>query len=255
MAPNKQCALDSVVTECFRFLEWGALDNIRNAFEFRLNGAQGHDDVVPAWTDILVTLLPKTSSSHRLTQLRPISLVSTLQKWYLACVTSLARNLSTPPVANLLGFEPTHQCMEISEFIRLLLQRAHEWGIPIFVGKGDISTAFDAIEHPILDAALESRSVPLPLRVAYLRELVEVNRSISLQGLCTPPVSLGKGGKQGSTETPCNWNCLLDFLLTPLILSWTSKKFGVDLGTASCRSPTWPGLMTCGGLLVTSLSS
>ena len=92
--------------------------------------------------------------------------------------------------------------MEIYGFTRLLLVRAQEWGLPVHVGKGDAHKAFDSIEHVTLDQALEMRGVPLALRCACLRELVDIVLIVSLQNTFSEPVELRKGGKQGGSETP-----------------------------------------------------
>eukprot|EP00972_Heterocapsa_arctica_P036299 5341743-Heterocapsa_arctica.AAC.1 len=71
--------------------------------------------------------------------------------------------------------------------------------------------------------------------------MLDVNLFVSLQGIRTPPIPLGKRGKQGATETPCCWNFLFDFILTPLLRDWSSKGFGVDLedGAAPVTHLVW----------------
>ena len=135
------------------------------------------------------------------------------------------------PTASLLGFQPGRQCMEISEFTRLLLVRAHEWGLAVHVGRGDAHKAFGSIEHVALDQALEKRGMPLALRCACLRELVNIVLIVSLQNTFPEPVvELRKGGKQGGSETPTFWNAVLDHVMGPVVLEWIEHRCGVDLG-------------------------
>ena len=82
-----------------------------------------------------------------------------------------------------------------------MLQRFSEWGLPLYIGRGDVSKAFDEFEHPLLDAGLARRQAPLALRAAILRELAGIALEIHLQGVVTDPVPLGKGGKQGGPES------------------------------------------------------
>ena len=93
-------------------------------------------------------------------------------------------------------------------------------GLPLFIGRGDVSKAVDELEHPLLDAALAHRQAPLALRAATLRELVGIALEIHLQGVVTDPVPLGKGGKQGGPDTPADWNYLLDFALKDAVTDW-----------------------------------
>ena len=122
--------------------------------------------------------------------------------------------------------------MECSEFIRLLFQKCSEWGRPLYLGRGDAHKAFDSTEHPRLDRALEARDTPLCLRAATLRELVGVTLQMNLQGIAVLPLPLGRGGKQGASDAPCNWNFLLDDILADTVREWARNCFGVSLEDA-----------------------
>ena len=232
MSLNKQCGLDQIVSEMFGYFDLDLLETIRSAFEKRLNSDPGHTGPVPEWDTIVVQLIPKTLAAHFLTLWRPISLVSAFAKWYLSCLVFLLRSHTSPARCRLLGFEPGRQTMECSEFIRLLFQKCSEWGRPLYLGRGDAHKAFDSMEHPRLDQALKARGAPLCLRAATLRELVGVTLQMNLQGTSVPPLPLGKGGKQGASDTPCTWNFLLDDILADTIRSWADRCFGVALEDA-----------------------
>lgn len=156
-------------------------------------------------------------------------MISCLSKWYQSCLAYLLTSCAAEPTTCLLGFERGRQCTEITECLRLLLQKADEWSLPLVIGKGDISKAFDSIEHSVLDRSLSYRKIPLALRVATLRELVDLTLEIHLQDSTSDPVPLGKGGPQGNTATPRWWNFLVDYLLAPVAESWATRGFGFDL--------------------------
>ena len=120
--------------------------------------------------------------------------------------------------------------MELSELVRLVLERFSEWGLPVVITKADIACAFDNLEHPIVDDSLATKGLPHCLRAAFLREIVGVFLSIQHQDAVVPDVELGKGGKQGATETPFTWNCTLDHVVGPIVRSWKERSLGLDLG-------------------------
>ena len=70
-------------------------------------------------------------------------------------------------------------------------------GLPLFIGKADVSRAFDNVEHPLLDRALMDKGAPKCLRAALLRELTEISLEVRQQAASADDVDLGKGGKQG----------------------------------------------------------
>ena len=229
MQPNKQSGEDGVVAEMLRELELPALDAIRASFEKRLNAIEGFTDPVPDWNKILVHCIPKLRAAHKVTQLRPISLIAGLAKWYLACLARVIRLHASPPKCCLLGFEPGHQPMELTELCRLLLAKFNEWRLPLFIGKSDAHKAFDSIEHPVLDDSLAKRDVPVLLRAAVLRELVDVTLKVHFQGSTSSPVPLGKGGKQGGGDTPSYWNFVFDDTLSAPVTKWSELGWGADL--------------------------
>ena len=136
---------------------------------------------------------------------------------------------SSSPQALLLGFDVGRQPMEITEALRMIFQKAHEWGLALIIFKGDIANAFVAMEHPLLDQSFAARSVPVCLRAATLRGLVGLTLKVQLQSVTTDEIPLGKGGPQGGAGIPSWWNFLFDFVLTPVIQSWKQNNFGFDL--------------------------
>ena len=230
MGANKAPGGDLLVHEMFTHLPWQALDAIRSAFENRLNGAPGHINSFPAWRELLVKCIPKTRAARRPAHWRSLSLVSTFQKWYMSCVAEAIRARLPPFKCDMHGFLPGKQTGEITEALRLLLQKADEWGIPLAIVKGDVEKAFDNIEHGLLDRALLAKGIPLALRTAVLRELTDVTLDIRLQDVRVPEIHLGKGGKQGCSSTPLLWNIVLDYVLGQTVDGWRKQGLGLDLG-------------------------
>ena len=228
MKSNKAPGADGITVEVLKSLDSQCIDIIHRASERRLNGLETAS--VPDWTHTIVHCLPKTRRAHLVSQWRPISLISVFSKWYGGCLAFVLRTHAVAPTCQLLGFEPGRQTAEISEFFRLLLQRCEEWQLPLLIGKGDASKAFDNLEHPRLDEALQHRRVPLRLRAATLRELLDVSLHIRLQDSEADGIPLGKGGRQGAAQTPTEWNFLLDFALADTVRRWQDLGYGADLG-------------------------
>ena len=111
--------------------------------------------------------------------------------------------------------------------MRLLLQRFNEWDILIVIVKRDVGRAFDSMEHIVLDQALQQKCVPVCIRAALLRELVDVSLNVCHQDANVPGIAIGQGGKQGGTETSTAWNTLLDHVLGPVVQQWLADGSGV----------------------------
>ena len=139
----------------------------------------------------------------------------------MGCVTSVASLLVSPCTCDLYAFRAGHECMEIGGLARLLLGKFSEWDLPMLIFKGDFFRAFDNLEHPRVDLALENQGAPTCVRAAFLRELACISLSLSsMVGPPVPDVDLGKGCKQGAKETPFLWNVTLDDVVGPTVVSW-----------------------------------
>eukprot|EP00933_Yihiella_yeosuensis_P028749 TRINITY_DN2257_c0_g1_i1.p1 TRINITY_DN2257_c0_g1~~TRINITY_DN2257_c0_g1_i1.p1 ORF type:complete len:740 (-),score=46.39 TRINITY_DN2257_c0_g1_i1:86-2305(-) len=222
----------------FRFLPWDALDIIHAAFEHRLNclDGEGVDETPASWKTLWVHCIAKVASAYKVKDWRPISLTAALQRWYMGCVVGLVRENAVLQ-CNLLGFEPGHQPMEITEFLRLLLQKCYEWNVPLIINCGDVHKAFDSMKHDFLDEAAELHGIPLVLRAAMVRELTDVGLHICLNGIVVENIPLQVGGKQGGTQTPLEWNLYLDSAIAPTIASWLQSGLGfkfLPFGNDSC---------------------
>ena len=228
MKSNKAPGSDGITVEVFKSLDSQCIGIIHRAFERSHNGLQSAS--FPDWTHTIVHCLPKTRRAHLLSQWRPISLISVFSKWYGGCLAFVLRAHAVAPTCQPLGSEPGRQTAESGAFFRLLFQRCEGWQLPLLIGKGDSSEAFHNLEHPRLDEALQHRRVPLRLRAATLRELMGVSLHIRFQDSEADGLPLGKGGRQGATETPTERNFLLDFALADTVRRWQDLGYGVDLG-------------------------
>ena len=220
---------DGLAYKMVKLLDFPALKSIHEWFEQRLNCIPEYCSPVKEWLEVVVRCTPKASNSHSLTQWRPLCMLSCLSRWYTSCLTFVLKTHPSPPQALLLGFEVGRQPLEITGALRMILQKAHEWGLALIIFKGDVAKAFDAMEHPLLDQSFAARSVPVCLRAATLRERVGLTLKVQLRSVTTDEIPLGKGGPQGGTGTPSWWNFLFDFVPTPVIQSWKQNNFGFDL--------------------------
>ena len=83
--------------------------------------------------------------------------------------------------------------------------------------------------YVVPDEAMQHKSVPVCIRAALLRELVDVSLNVCHQDANVPDIELGQGGEQGGTETPTAWNTLLDHVLGPVVQKWLADGSGVIL--------------------------
>ena len=118
-------------------------------------------------------------------------MLSVLSKWYSATLVALARDFAQPFSANMYGFVPGCQPLEVTESLRFLLQKRHGWKEVLTIINMDVHKAVDNIGFDILEKALVPQ-IPGPLRAAFLRELLHNKVTIHVQGIASEPVGLSR---------------------------------------------------------------
>jgi hypothetical protein len=187
------------------------LDSLRKTFQHRLNGASGCCTDVGDWTTILIRLIPKVPKPVDLTQWRPIALSSCVQKLYCAILTSLFDELSGPLHREACGFRKGHQVAEITETLRIGLEKSNLYGQELTILQADVLTAFDHMSHDEIRRSLGYYAVPQRLQHSLLLELAGTVMFLVLEHVAAAcPVLLFAVGQQGGTETPALWNRILD---------------------------------------------
>eukprot|EP00973_Karenia_brevis_P046696 6478738-Karenia_brevis.AAC.1 len=70
------------------------------------------------------------------------------------------------------------------------------------------------------------RGVPAALVAAVMAEYVDLRAEMAVSGVgSTEPFPFQKGGRQGGVETPSLFNIILDYMLEPLVDTWSVQGY------------------------------
>eukprot|EP00971_Amphidinium_carterae_P338204 6475447-Amphidinium_carterae.2 len=172
------------------------------------------------WSQVLVTLIPKTAFASKPDCYRPIGVTSAMERLF---DRFLLRHLaSLPHVWHTHQFgRKGKQAMEAMAFIRVALHHAYSHSVPCVVVKLDISKAFDNVDHVALLRMLQQRGLPNWLVRAYMGLLR--NRFLVFRtpvGI-TRPMPLLRGLLQGKPSSPLLFCLLLDWALKDFVPLWS----------------------------------
>jgi ribonuclease HI len=130
------------------------------------------------------------------------------------------------------GFRAARQPGEITECIRLVLQKAKAWNHPAVVMQADIRKAFDSMRHDTLCETLRQGGVPDLLVAALLQEQSECFMTFVLnEVVSSDEVLLYSAGKQGGVETPSLWVRYLDACIQKALKEYKAQNLGLRFGT------------------------
>ena len=124
---RKMCTkpgLDDITWQSLSLLSEAALLGLCHLFEARLNADPTHDTPIQTWVKVLAVMIPKVLSPVSVADWRPISLTSVLQKLYVACVQKICEDGCSPICDRLYGFRAGCQTAEVSETVRLAMQKS-----------------------------------------------------------------------------------------------------------------------------------
>ena len=221
---------DGVAAEMFREIPWDVLVVVHEAFEKRINDIHGGPDDIKDWKHVLLDGLAKKRKAVKLRDWRVIGAGACLQKWYEACLSTLSARLCSPLPPEIKGFRRGHQALEITETVRILLEKAREWGLPIAVGSFDVETAFASLRHKHIMAGYLRRGAPFSLVCAIMRELSHVWISVQINGATSSrQVPLCKGTREGAQISPEEWNTAIAPAIHELAFRWHVSGYGFDL--------------------------
>jgi hypothetical protein len=159
-------------------------------------------------------LFPKVPKPVDMTQWRPIALSSCVQKSYCAILILLLDELSGPLHREACGFRKGHQVAEITEALRIGLDKSKLYGQELTIIQADVLKAFDHMSHDEIRRSLECYGPPQRLQHSLLLEMAGTVMFLVLEQFAAAcPVLLYAAGTQGGTETPALWNRIWDSCL------------------------------------------
>ena len=236
---DKALGADDIPPNALKLLSWECLSVVHRFFQARLNN-KAAGKVHDAWHLIKVWCIEKICSTRSLSQWRPISLLSTLQKLYSSCLSQILEDQVDMPADYVLGFTEGMQTLDVTFAVRMGFEVARVWGLPIYMLRFDIHKAFDSICHRALVKSLRRLEIPARIIHAVLRELCDCFMDISVgRHRGSHPQKLFHGAKQGGRDTPRIWKVHLWGALKDLILSWEQRDLVWTAGDVSLNIKLW----------------
>ena len=111
------------------------------------------------WKHFIMCGIPKAGGDKGIGRWRFIALTSVLQKLFLTVLLQQARLSLKRYVCHIYGFEPGRCTEDISEVLRMLIQKCANWDISLYVISADIKTAFPCLRHEYISNALIRRGL------------------------------------------------------------------------------------------------
>ena len=116
----------------------------------------------------------------------------------------------------------------------LLIDKACESNIEMWIGAIDFMKAFDIIEHQSIWQALGEQHVPDGY-ISLLQKLYSGQTGTVVTDVQSESFRIGRGTKQGDPLSTLLFNAVLESVFRRLKETWAKKKFGMDLSPNANR--------------------
>lgn len=172
---------------------------------------------VPSFlTSSKTIFLPKSETSNSPSQLRPISMASTICRLYHKILANRTQQYNNYP--NQYGFRNFDGVASVLYQIDFLLKHARTYkkGMNLLVSFLDLSKAFDSITHEGLWRALSDKGLPASF-ISYLKHFYSHARTALLwRGHLLSWIHPSRGVRQGDPLSPVLFNIVMEAILQNL---------------------------------------
>ena len=212
---------DGITNEVLAYFNWESLGRLKGLFENRLNNEAG-GEVGEPWFDIDIQCLPKNKNPKNLCEWRPISLLSTMQKFYSA-VTAKMYDDWIELTLWMAGFMEGRQTLELSFAVQQAFEKSMVVARGCWIAKLDVKKAFDNMDHPEFASLCATYGIHPSMILSTLKEWEGARTTVEVSGFGSR-IKMLAGGRQGGRDTPKLWNILLFLILKDLVEEWEEAQ-------------------------------
>ena len=160
------------------------------------------------WRKSRVTVIFKKGDATLPQNYRPVAIISVLCKLFsivlLGRVKPILESIQEEEQA---GFRTGYGCSDVIHVLRMLAEKAHEWGEELWVASLDLEKAFDKVFHTsvlecLSDAGVDS-NITRSLWLFYAKQVAYVRVD---GGICSRKVAIERGVRQGDPLSPILFN-------------------------------------------------
>jgi hypothetical protein len=224
LKPRRSCSSDLLVSEMLQ-----ALDDINLSFLCScLNEVLLGLRLAPlAWQHVEAVLLPKVKAAKSICDFRPITIIPVLRKLYSTILLARAKGFLQNQGEYMFAFRQSYQPAEMLQTARIIVEKANEWGDPLYFVKLDLEKAFDRISRGALVQCLRGRGLPEYLIQGLVLQYSGATCTFRHpSGVCSDSVQLLRGTPQGDPCSPLLFTAVLDCVFERLQRKWSQERRG-----------------------------
>ena len=221
---GRACGDDTLIAEMLKTGHQGLINVIAATFTDILHGKQ---DVPEVWCKSRLVVLFKKGDATLPKNYRPIAIIPVLCKLFsgilLARTKHILDGLQEPEQA---GFRPDYSCSDIVMFLRMVAEKADEWGQDVWVASLDLEKAFDKLFHASVIKHLAETGVENDVVQVLWRIYRQQRAYISMDGCSSRLFDVLREVRQGNPLSPILFNNVTRQVFAELKAKWAREGRG-----------------------------
>ena len=181
-----------------------------------------------------ISVLFKKGDSSQCKNYRPIAIIPVLSKLYARVLHHrLQSRIDEQLPEEFFGFRPGRGCSDHLHTLRLIAEKAEEWGTTLWAASLDMEKAFDKVEVNAVMKCLADPEVNVePMYIKAIAALyANLTASVRIDGVDSDRFAVARGVRQGGPLSPLLFVNVMRVAMKSLQRKWTATGFGTEIGT------------------------
>ena len=248
---GKGADLTNTVAAIIKHLPYKSTTHIHNNFNNIYNSTKttskphkpnNNNEQPTRWQNTDYNGLQKHSSARLFKDHRWIAKLDHYRQWFNKGWLPLYDTpYTTPHNPRSYGLMKGYCPQDVTGVIREIFMKGHRWNyFDALMFSGDIEYAFDSTKHDLINDANKANNKPPKTRLATLKDYHDKTGTITINNThVTKTFKITRGGMQGGTRTPKEFNNCINFALKPVITKWYLTDIGFKLEGKQINNLIW----------------
>ena len=194
---------------------------------------KGKEQIPAYWKRSKISVLFKKGDRQEPENYRPLCITPILHRLFSKVLLNrIHTKLESAQSRDQAGFRATYGCVDHIFALTSIVERATEFGIPLWIAAIDFQKAFDSVSHAAVWEALAEQGVEKEY-IEMLQRLYDGQEATVQTDTRSSSFQIHRGVKQGDPISAILFNAVVEMFMTKTKARWARQKYGMKVDSFS----------------------